>query len=68
MDNLTLQQNPIILNMINMINNFGRQCILRAPYWSMDGAIEHVFNTVQTRLRVFLSQQTTMDKLKNTSI
>jgi hypothetical protein len=26
--------------------------VFRAPYWSCDGAIEYVFNTLQTRLQI----------------
>jgi hypothetical protein len=62
MDNLNSHKNPIILN---MIHTAGHQFVFRAPYWPTDGAVEYVFNTVQTRLKVFLNQLTTMDELRN---
>jgi hypothetical protein len=55
-------KNPILLN---MIHTAGHQCVFRAPYWPRDSAVEYVFNTVQTRLKVLLNQLTTMDELRN---
>ncbi len=35
-----------------MIHSRGHRVVYRAPYWSCDGAIEYVFNTIQTNLQV----------------
>ena len=43
MDNLNLHKHPM---MINMIHSRGHHGVNRAPYWSCDGAIEYVFNTL----------------------
>ena len=47
MDNLNIHKHPII---INLIYTRGHRVVFRAPYWSCDGPIEYVFNTLQTRL------------------
>jgi len=49
MDNSNIHKHPVILDLIH-----GREhhVIFRAPYWSCDGAIEYVFNTLQTRLQM----------------
>ena len=62
MDNLNSHKNPMILN---MIHNAGHVYVFRAPYWPTDGAVGYVFNTVQTRLKVYFNKLTTMDELKN---
>ncbi|KAL7524042.1 hypothetical protein ACHAXR_001378, partial [Thalassiosira sp. AJA248-18] len=62
MDNLNSHKNPLILN---MIHNAGHRYVFRAPYWPVDGAVEYVFNTVQTRLQVYFNQLTTMNELRN---
>jgi hypothetical protein len=62
MDNLNSHKNPIILN---MLHNAGHLYVFRAPYWPTDGAVEYVFNTVQTRLKVHLNKLTTMEELRN---
>ena len=62
MDNLNVHKNPLILN---MVQNAGHRLVFRAPYWPVDGAVEYVFNTIQTRLKVFFDQLTTMPELEN---
>ena len=62
MDNVSTHKNPILFN---TIHTAGHQYIFRAPYWPTDSAVEYVFNTVQTRLKVFLNQLPTMDELRN---
>ena len=62
MDNLNSHKNPMILN---MIHNAGHDYVFRAPYWPADGAVEYVFNTIQTRLQCFVNQLQTMDALRN---
>ena len=49
MDNLNIHKHPIILD---LINNSGHRVVFRAPYWSCDGAIEYVFNTIHVKLQM----------------
>jgi hypothetical protein len=49
MDNLNIHRHPLI---DNLIHARGHRVVFRAPYWSCDGAIEYVFNTLQTRLQM----------------
>jgi hypothetical protein len=49
MDNLNIHTHTVILNLIYFR---GHRIVFRAPYWSCDGAIEYVFNTLQTRLQI----------------
>ena len=57
MDSLNLYKKLIL----NMIHNSGHQYIFCTPHWPMDGTVEYVFNTMQTRMTVFLNQPTTTD-------
>jgi hypothetical protein len=49
MDNLNIHRHFIILD---LIANAGHRIVYRAPYWSCDGAIEYVFNTIHTELEM----------------
>ncbi len=49
MDNLNIHEHPVILNLIHGRNH---RVIFRAPYWSCDGAIEYILNTIQTKLQM----------------
>jgi hypothetical protein len=49
MDNLNIHRHPAVLH---LIADRGHRVVFRAPYWSCDGAIEYVFNTLQTRLQM----------------
>ena len=49
MDNLNIHKHPVVLN---LIENAGHRIVFRAPYWSCDGAIEYVFNTIHTMLQM----------------
>jgi hypothetical protein len=49
MDNLNFHRHLIILD---LIGNAGHRIVYRAPYWSCDGAIEYVFNTIHTELEM----------------
>lgn len=49
MDNLNIHKNRIILA---LIRNARYKVVFRAPYWSCDGAIEYVFNTIHTHLEM----------------
>ena len=62
MDNLNVHKHAAI---VNMIAGAGHRLVYRAPYWPVDGAIEYVFNTIQTRLKVFFDQLTTTPELEN---
>ena len=49
MDNLNIHKHQIILD---LIDDAGHRIVFRAPYWSCDGAIEYVFNTIHTKLQM----------------
>jgi hypothetical protein len=49
MDNLNIHKHPVILDVIHVREH---RVIFRASYWSCDGAIEYVFNTLQTWLQM----------------
>ena len=49
MDNLNIHKHPVILD---LIQEAGHRIVFRAPYWSCDGAIEYVFNTIHTLLQM----------------
>ena len=49
MDNLNIHKHPVVLE---LIENAGHRIVFRAPYWSCDGAIEYVFNTIHTFLEM----------------
>ena len=49
MDNLNIHKHPVILNLIHGRNH---RMIFWAPCWSCDGAIEYIFNTIQTKLQM----------------
>jgi hypothetical protein len=62
MDNLNIHKHAMI---INMIYSRGHRVVYRAPYWSCDGAIEYVFNTLQTNLQVDVNGVGTVYQLVN---
>jgi hypothetical protein len=51
----------------NLINARGHRVVFRAPYWywSCDGAIEYVFNTLQTRLQMEINGVDSVFQLVN---
>ena len=49
MDNLSSHHN---LQMTIIIFNAGHSIVFRAPYYSVDGPIEYVFNTTQGTLQI----------------
>ena len=49
MDNLNVHKHPMVLG---LIQNAGHHVKFRAPYWSCDGPIEYVFNTIQSHLQM----------------
>ena len=62
MDNLNVHKNAAV---VNMITNRGHRLVFRAPYWSVDGAIEYVFNTVHTGLLSYYNRINSMEELRN---
>jgi hypothetical protein len=48
MDNLNLHRHLVTTNLIYAHEH---RVVFRAPYWSCNGTIEFVFNTLQTRLQ-----------------
>ena len=48
MDNLNSHKN---VGVIALIHLYGHGVIYRAPYWALDGAIEFIFNTLQSLMR-----------------
>jgi hypothetical protein len=62
MDNLSTHKNPLVMN---QSLNTGHRYVFRACYWPVDGAVEYVFNTIQSKLRIYFNQLETMDDLRN---
>jgi hypothetical protein len=62
MDNLNSHKNPMVLN---LITGAGHRYLFRAPYWSVDGPIEYVFNTIHTHLLLFFTEIHDLDQLEN---
>jgi hypothetical protein len=62
MDNLNIHRHPIILN---LIEDAGHRIVFRAPYWSCDGAIKYVFNTIHTILEMSGEKMENVDALVN---
>ena len=48
---------------LNLIHENGHRVVYRAPYWSCDGPIEYVFNTLQTRIQMSFSTIDSLDDL-----
>ncbi|KAL7526315.1 hypothetical protein ACHAXR_001422 [Thalassiosira sp. AJA248-18] len=62
MDNLNIHKHPVILD---LIEDAGHRLVFRAPYWSCDGAIEYVFNTIHVKLQMNDGGVTSVDDLIN---
>ena len=62
MDNLKSPQNLIVFN---LITGAVHRYLFYAPYWSVDGLIEYVFNTIHTRLLLFFTEIHDLNQLKN---
>jgi hypothetical protein len=62
MDNLNAHKNPLVTN---RILNAGHRLVFRAPYWPVDGAVEYVFNAIQSKLRIYFNRLETIDNLRN---
>ena len=62
MDNFNTHKNPMVLN---LITGECHRYLFRAPYWSIDGPIEYVVNTIHTHLLSFFIQIHDLDQLEN---
>ena len=62
MDNLNIHKHPLILD---LIEDSGHRVVFRAPYWSCDGPIEYVFNTIHVKLQMNDNGVSTVDELIN---
>ena len=60
MSNLNIDKSPIILN---LIEDAGNQVVFRAPYWSCDGPIEYVLNTIHIKLQMDQNGVDNVDEL-----
>jgi glycine/serine hydroxymethyltransferase len=60
MDNLNIHKNQMVLD---LIEDAGHRVVFRAPYWSCDGAIEYVFNTLHVKLQMDYEGVTDVDEL-----
>lgn len=61
MDNLNVHKNPLVIQEI-LLN--GHRLVFRAPYWSVDGAIEYVFCTLHSGLLQRFNEIETMQQLE----
>lgn len=62
MDNLNLHRHPVTTNLIYAR---GHRIVFRAPYWSCDGVIEYVFNSIQTHLQMEINGVNSVFQLVN---
>jgi hypothetical protein len=62
MDNLNVHKNPLV---VQEILQSGHRLVFRAPYWSVDGAIEYVFCTVHTGLLTHYNAVNSMAELEH---
>ena len=62
MDNQNLHRHPVRTNLIYAC---GHWVVFRALYWSCDGAIEYVFNRLQTPLQMGINGVDTVFQLVN---
>ncbi len=61
MDNLNTHKHPIFLG---LITGGGHCYLFCAPYWSVDGPIKYVFNTIHTKLLSFSGEIGDLDVLE----
>ncbi len=62
MDNLNTHKHPAVLN---LIRSRGHRYLFRAPYWSVDGPMEYIFNTIHTHLLMYFNEIRDLDELEN---
>ena len=63
MDNLNIHHSPII---VTLLISRGHDVLYRAPYWSVDGPMEYVFNTIHVFLLMFYNAVHDLDELEVT--
>jgi hypothetical protein len=61
-DNLNLHRHPVTTKLIYAC---GHCVVFWAPYWSCDGAIEYIYNTLQTHLQIEINGVDTVFCLAN---
>jgi len=62
MDNLNIHKHPMVLD---LIEDSGHRVVFRAPYWSCDGPIEYVFNTIHVKLQMDYDGVDNVQDLRN---
>ena len=62
MDNLNIHHSQILLQ---LMEDRGHRYLFRAPYWSVDGPMEYVFNTIHVFLLMYFRDTENLDKLGN---
>ena len=62
MDNLNIHKHPVIFHLIYLRRH---RVVFWAPYWSCDGAIKYVFNTLHTRLQMEINGVNSVYQLVN---
>jgi len=62
MDNLNTHKHPMVLG---LITGRGHRYLFRAHYWSVDGPMEYVFNTIHTHLLMYYNKISNLDELEN---
>ena len=60
MDNLGTHHNPLLLD---RIEERGHKYLFRAPYWSVDGPMEYVFNSIHVFLLDYFRDVDNLDEL-----
>jgi hypothetical protein len=50
---------------LSLITGAGHRYLFCVPYWSVNGPIEYVFNTIHTHLLLFFTEIHDLDQLKN---
>jgi hypothetical protein len=65
MDNLNSYKNVAVVALIHL---YGHGVMYHAPYWSVDGSIEYVFNTLQILLKAHLHQMRSNHDLRQAII
>jgi hypothetical protein len=62
MDNFNSHKNPMVLN---LITGAGHRDLFCAPYESVDGPIEYIFNAIHTNLLMFFTEIQDLHQLLN---
>ena len=62
MDNLNIHHNQMLLD---LFTSRGHRYLFRAPYWSVDGPMEYIFNTIHVFLLMHFRNIEDLDELGN---